>query len=106
MGDFEGFSSHLGKYRVKDANFSWKHLLTDFVLKDVRINCSLEQGSGGPLAQHDEESVGVLNAEPKFNISIGKSEKLQGLNDSKKPQGIASSALLRCFIKSLPQPMH
>lgn len=75
MGDFEGFSSHLSKYSGKNANFSWKHLLTDFILKDVRINCSLEQGSKGPLAQQDEESVGVLNAEHKFNISVGRSEK-------------------------------
>jgi len=75
MGDFEGFCSHLGKYSGKNANFSWKHVLTGFILKDVRINCSLEQGSEGSLAQCDEESVGVLNAEHKFNISVGKTEK-------------------------------
>lgn len=75
MGDLEGFCSRLGKYNGKNANFSWKHLLTDFILKDVRINCSLEQSSKGPLVQCDEEGVGVLNAEHKFNISVGKSEK-------------------------------
>lgn len=75
MGDFEGFCSHLGKHSGKVANFSWKHVLTDFILKDVRINCSPEQGFKGPLPPHDGESLGVSNAGHKFNISMGKSEK-------------------------------
>lgn len=41
------------------------------MLKDVRINSSLEQSSERPVVQHDEESVGVLNAEHKGKSGKG-----------------------------------